>query len=509
MTLITQPLILLISLTLLTTWTICKCLAYIHHNRLHTTLGAGHLRKYPHKDPLLGLDYVYSMLAALRADRFFAFQTETYNTHGGPGKSWSATFLGNRMIYTSKPENMKAMSTSHADAFAVEPIRVGNGAITPFQGRGVSSSDGEHWLYSRNLVKPYFERGGFANLARLEGHVDRLLACIPTDGGTVDMQPLFQLWFLDTSTDFLFGQSVHSLTDPSKAHPQKDMVTVMRGLRLRLQLSSFVFLHRDSAWIAACKRIHVFLDSYIDDAYAQLKAEKEEGKPALQANGKPRDDFLWTIARHVPDKQELRTQLTGVWIPSNETTSILMSNTLFALARNPRVVEKLRKEILAYGDGPLTFEGLRSLNYLRWTVNETHRLYPVSLQTVRSCTKPTTLPTGGGASGNEPILCRKGDIVHCNRYLMHRDPELWGADAEEFVPERWEKTRPLWNFVPFGGGPRICPAHVMVDTECSYAVFRILQRFRAVEARDGEVYTPVMRVGPSNRNGCKVAFVPA
>ena len=137
-----------------------------------------------------------------------------------------------------------------------------------------------------------------------------------------------------------------------------------------------------------------------------------------------------------------------------------------------------------------------------------HRVYPVSLQTVRACVKDTILPTGGGEESKSPIFCAKGDIVHCNRYLMHRDPDLWGNDAEEFRPERWEKARPLWSFVPFGGGPRICPAHVMVDTECSYTIFRLLQRFKAIEARDDEPYTAVMRVGPSNKNGCKVAFVP-
>jgi cytochrome P450 len=147
------------------------------------------------------------------------------------------------------------------------------------------------------------------------------------------------------------------------------MVKVMEGLRLRLQLSSFLFLHRDKEWLAACKRIHSFLDAYIDKAYDQLRGMKL-GKPALYGDGRPRNDFLWTIAGQVPDRLELRTQLTGVWIPSNETTSILVSNTLFALARHPDVVIKLRKEILEYGDQPLTFTGLRSLTYLRWVINE-------------------------------------------------------------------------------------------------------------------------------------------
>lgn len=148
------------------------------------------------------------------------------------------------------------------------------------------------------------------------------------------------------------------------------MVKVQAGLRVRLQLSSFLFLHRDKEWFAACKAIHGFLDGYIDKAYQQLAEERAGGKKATYEDGKPRDDFLWTIAKRIPDKLECRNQLTAVWIPSNETTSILMSNTIYALARHPNVVEKIRKEVLDYGDKPLTFEGLRSLQYLRWTINE-------------------------------------------------------------------------------------------------------------------------------------------
>jgi cytochrome P450 monooxygenase len=181
--------------------------------------------------------------------------------------------------------------------------------------------------------------------------------------------------FLDTSTDFLFGETVNSLDNPERAWPHKDMVKVMEGLRMRLQLSSFLFLHRDKEWLAACKRIHAFLDGYIHKAYAQLEA-MQKGKEALHPDGRARDDFLWTIAAQVPDPIELRTQLTGVWIPSNETTSILMSNTLWALARHPDVVRKLRKEIVQYGDQSLTFEGLRSLTYMRWVINESMFIGP-------------------------------------------------------------------------------------------------------------------------------------
>lgn len=172
---------------------ITKCfIRYHRYERTRKQLGCAPLPQYPGWDRILGTGYVRSMIRALKENRFLEFQRDTYASF--QSNVWQANFMGNRMVYSSKSENMKAMSTSHRDSFAVEPIRVANGAITPFTGRGVSSSDGAKWLMSRDLVKPYFERSGFTNLGRLEGHVDRLLSKIPTDGSTVDMQPLFQRW---------------------------------------------------------------------------------------------------------------------------------------------------------------------------------------------------------------------------------------------------------------------------------------------------------------------------
>lgn len=184
---------LLITLSILfTSWIGYACLKYLQYERMRVQLGCLPLEKYPSWDMILGLDYVYAMLNALAKNKFLDFQKETYGAHGF--KAWTANFLGNRMVYSSYSANMKALSTSHRECFAVEPIRVGNGAITPFTGRGVSSSDGAKWQASRDLIKPYFDRAGFSNLERLGKHVDRLLARIPTDGSTVDMQPLFRRW---------------------------------------------------------------------------------------------------------------------------------------------------------------------------------------------------------------------------------------------------------------------------------------------------------------------------
>jgi len=59
-------------------------------------------------------------------------------------------------------------------------------------------------------------------------------------------------------------------------------------------------------------------------------------------------------------------------------------------------------------------------------------------------------------------------IIHCCK-------DLWGEDAEEFVPERWtdpkrmkDLTTDPFRFGPFGAGPRICPGQVCILCLGSY-----------------------------------------
>lgn len=78
---------------------------------------------------------------------------------------------------------------------------------------------------------------------------------------------------------------------------------------------------------------------------------------------------------------------------------------------------------------------------------------------VRVALKTTTIPMGGGPDGQSPILVPKGMGIGFAPYITHRDPDIYGEDADEFRPERWEGDK-LKNvglgFMPFHAGPRIC-----------------------------------------------------
>ena len=81
---------------------------------------------------------------------------------------------------------------------------------------------------------------------------------------------------------------------------------------------------------------------------------------------------------------------------------------------------------------------------------------PVNL---RIAQKTTWLPRGGGPQGTSPVLVPRGVGIGFLPYYMHRRKDIYGEDAMDFRPERWEEPHLAnigYAYVPFHGGPRIC-----------------------------------------------------
>ena len=64
----------------------------------------------------------------------------------------------------------------------------------------------------------------------------------------------------------------------------------------------------------------------------------------------------------------------------------------------------------------------------------------------------------------------------------------------------------MWNYLPFGGGARICPAQQLVLTESAYTVVRVLQEFERIESRDENPWTPKKALAYMGKYGVKMAL---
>jgi len=142
----------------------------------------------------------------------------------------------------------------------------------------------------------------------------------------------------------------------------------MGGLGTRVRLGPLKFLYRDPQWFKAIDIVHAFVDKHIDLAISLENERKDSGRDEYKPNH--RYVLLHEMVKLTQDKLDLRSQILAVFMPSRDTTTFLVSNIFHALARNAKVWKKLREEVLAVGDQPLTFELLKSIKYLQWVINE-------------------------------------------------------------------------------------------------------------------------------------------
>ena len=91
---------------------------------------------------------------------------------------------------------------------------------------------------------------------------------------------------------------------------------------------------------------------------------------------------------------------------------------------------------------------------------------------------------------------------------MHKDKDIWGKDALEFIPERMVGFKHSWQYIPFMGGRRTCPAQQNAYTDMAFFLVKLAQEFKAIENRDHCLeYVEEYVMTKQSRNGVKVAFV--
>jgi cytochrome P450 len=378
------------------------------------------------------------------------------------------------MVSTAEPENIQAVLATKFHDFELGPTRRGN--LGDLIGSGIFTADGEKWSHFRHQLKPQFTRDQVSDLEAAERHLQVLFKALPaenTEGWVehVDLAPLLYRFTLDTSTEFLFGQSVNSQTDALHAQDsgnttdsQKEMKfaeamsSAQATIMYRLRLGSLYWLMSPAKFKQACQTVKDFtgdcVAKVLDPAY----------KPAVSVDDSEKRKFvlLEQLAQQTKDPVEIRDQSLHLLLAGRDTTASLLSWVILLLSRYPNEFNTLRTSILSHfgsstrPKGELTFQSLKECKELAYILYETLRLYPIVPMNSRVAKRDTVLPTGGGPTGKMPVAVRKGESVGYSTYVMHRRHDIWGEDADEFRPARWEGRKLGWEFVPFSGGARVC-----------------------------------------------------
>ncbi|KAH9032515.1 cytochrome P450 [Lactarius hengduanensis] len=143
---------------------------------------------------------------------------------------------------------------------------------------------------------------------------------------------------------------------------------------------------------------------------------------------------------------EMVDQIATLLFAGHDTTAKSLTWYLYEIARNPECQERVRAEIAAIRASKcgeeLSATDLESMAYTLATIKEALRLHPIVNTMPKEATRDDVIPLSSPIvtkSGEQisSIPVRKGTLVDLAVGVYNRLPEIWGADANEFKPERF------------------------------------------------------------------------
>lgn len=187
---------------------------------------------------------------------------------------------------------------------------------------GIFTQEGSAWRNSRDMLRPQLQHKQYESLELFQTAVDDLIQRIEGSNGPVDLQPLFFRLTLDTTTAFLFGESVRSLITPETVGEQTFSTafnTAQQWVTKRFRLLDLYWLINGPEFRQACKDVHEFADQIID---RNLSPDR------IGDNEKGTYVFLDAVVHNSSDCTALRGQIINLLAAGRDTTACLLSWTL-------------------------------------------------------------------------------------------------------------------------------------------------------------------------------------
>jgi cytochrome P450 len=213
------------------------------------------------------------------------------------------------------------------------------------------------------------------------------------------------------------------------------------------------------------------------DLIASKRAEMEKGD-----SKKAHTDILSVaLSSGGFSDEDLVNQLMTFLAAGHETTASALSWAVYLLCKHPDVQARLREELRAELPAFSTLNTISAaqidrLPYLHAELNEVMRLFPPVPLTMRESATDTTIQSHFIPAGTTILICP---------WAINTSAALWGANARDFVPERWLApgcantggAESNYAVTTFLHGPRSCIGKDFARAEFACLVASLVGRF--------------------------------
>jgi len=362
--------------------------------------------------------------------------------------------------------------------------------LAKYVGKGLLTSEGEHWKKQRKLIQPAFHKSQLVLL------LDTIQQTILTElkniktGKPIDIFPVFNDLAFQTVVKSIFNIDI-SNSDITSLQNTTEATQNMLVQELRQPFLVW--------WFNLSGKTKKHLD-LTQNSRSILKRLVEERKQSRAKH----DDLLEMLlnARYEDgssmDENQLVDEILILFAAGHETTSNALTFICELLARNPdsqlKILEEIRNVKSESND---IMHWIKNANYTslkvllrKLVIEESMRLYPPAyfidrVNIEEEIFNGLTLP--------------KGSNLLFSVYEIHRHPDFW-KNPEEFNPERFldEKIKFSNNYFPFGAGPRMCIGNNFAMYEMILSIIALVEQFEIIEKREPIQIKPLITLKPFN-----------
>lgn len=365
--------------------------------------------------------------------------------------------LGFRVHVLLDPDAIGAALLDHAEDLPKPDIALK--LLAPVIGRGLLTADGPLWRRERKIVAPSFAPGAVAAHRPLFEQAAAMAMAGWRDGAVRDLAADSTHTTMNVISLALFGGDP-ALTSPAAMRSISDALDSFSQPRMQALLGlplvpiGFKALRGQRG------------QRYLRDTLARLVDDRRGGQGADWLAGLVKAleaQFAPAEARALAIDNAATFYLAG-----HETTANALAWSMYLLGEQPELQEELAVEArAAESSGDL----VASVPRLHAFLQEALRLYPPVPRFDRQARKRLRL-------GKHDV--GPGDIVSIWPWLMHRHRRLWD-DPDAFVADRFlSGERHRFQYLPFGGGPRICVGAQFATVEALTILARWIADWRFV-----------------------------
>ena len=346
--------------------------------------------------------------------------------------------LGYQVHIPLEPDTIQRVLLDNAANY-VKPDLVKR-LLAPVIGQGLLTADGPLWRDQRRIVAASFAPSAVDALAPAFARAAEAAAAEWGEGGRIDMAAVSTGTTMRIIAETLFAADPRLTSGAALAHIAAALEAFSEA-RLQVLLGLPVMPWSRKGWRGRRGQI------YLRRTLSEVVRDRLRGDRG--------SDFLGTLiaaleGRFDPAQAEALAvdNAATFYLAGHETTANALTWTLFLFSEQPALQEEAAAEAKAALGGGVQDLADR-LPLTRRVLDESLRLYPPVPRFDRQAVGPDRL-------GDHDVGA--GDIVSIWPWLVHRHKALWD-DPDTFRVDRFaagKGERHRFQYLPFGGGPRVC-----------------------------------------------------